>query len=152
VLLVAACFLVLTYSHLLYGQMWGEGQDVLRESPTYVTPDSTTFTVWIFIYLLEAAFVVSQFCPSERGEELLRLPCPICLGLPVRVVVSLMFLANALWMPLFAGGLFGWSCLLSAVFLWLSVSAYAALTVAAAPLCCSSSPLVSDYRRSRVAV
>jgi len=137
VLLVAACFLVLTYSHLLYGQMWGEVQDVLRESPTYVTPDSATFIVWVFIYALEAVFVLSQFCPSERGEELLRLPCPLCLGLPVRVVVSLVFLANALWMPLFAAELFGWSCLLSAVFLWVSLGAYATLTAAAAPLCCA---------------
>lgn len=137
VLLVAACFLVLTYSHLLYGQMWGEVQDVLRRSPTYVTPDSDSFIVWVLIYALEAVFVLSQVCPSERGEELLRLPCPICLGLPVRVVVSVMFLANALWMPLFAAELFGWSCLLSAVFLWLSVGAYATLTAAAAPLCCA---------------
>lgn len=135
-LLVAACFVVLTYSHLLYGQMWGEVQDVLRKSPTYVTPDSTTFTVWLFIYVLEAAFVVIQFFPSARGDELLRLPSPMCAYLPIRIVIALLFLANATWMPLFAAELFGWSLVVCLVYLWLSLGAYTSLTIATSPLCC----------------
>ena len=97
--------------------------EVSNKYPTYVTPDNITFAVWGVTYLLQLLLVVAQIATTESTEKLLSQPC--CMTtLSVRWRLVMIFLLNALWLPLYANLLFGKSMLVICVYLALLISVY----------------------------
>lgn len=137
--LVGVSYVLLIISNVLSstGFFGGDIGAISDSNPTFVTPDGLTFAVWGVIYLLEAVFVIAQFCPSEFGEELLRAPCPLMCFLPVRVVVSVAFIANAIWLPIYLSQIFWLALVVILVYLWALLAAFIPLTAMSAPLLCA---------------
>lgn len=106
---------------------FGPDNKVLSDSnPTYVTPDGKTFAVWGLIYLLETALVIAQLFPSPRTEELLAQRCPIT-GLDVRERISVAFMFNAIWLPVFSNSLFWTALAVMLAYLGFLLSAYSSV-------------------------
>ena len=89
---------------------------VSSQYPTYVTPDMLTFLIWAVTYTLEGILVVMQCSTSESAEKALQQPCSLT-SLSVRWRLVIVFLLNALWLPLYANMLFGKSMLVILVYL-----------------------------------
>mmetsp|Transcript_22027 Transcript_22027/g.39487 ORF Transcript_22027/g.39487 Transcript_22027/m.39487 type:complete len:295 (+) Transcript_22027:49-933(+) len=99
---------------------------VSDENPTYVTPDGMTFSIWGVIYLLEAILVYSQYRANDRAEQLLA-ETDIVLGLEVRPQLVIVFMANAMWLPIFVFAWFKTAFIIIVVMLAYLASVYMAL-------------------------
>lgn len=96
------------------------------ENPTFVTPDGVTFAVWGLIYTLLTILVCSQFCPSENAETLLAQKG--VMGLDVRQRLSIAFLLNAIWLPIYVNEFFWTALAVIASYLVALASVYMDLT------------------------
>jgi len=82
----------------------GKDNKVISDShPTYVTPDGLTFAVWAVIYTFLLVTTIAQAAVSEgsSADMLLTSRSPV-LGLDTREMLSIAFLLNALWLPVFS--------------------------------------------------
>jgi hypothetical protein len=89
-----------------------DNKELSDTHPTYLTPDGLTFAVWGIIYSLEMVMVVAQFFGS--ADDILL--GEIC-GLKVRARISIAFVLNAFWLPLFNNELFFTAFVVMAVYL-----------------------------------
>jgi hypothetical protein len=100
----------------------GIGQ-ISDENPTFVTPDGITFSVWGLIYTLLLIFVSAQFCPSESADALLSKQSPTT-GLDVRQRLTIAFILNAVWLPVYVNEYFWVALLIIVLYLVALVSVY----------------------------
>ncbi|CAJ1432100.1 unnamed protein product, partial [Effrenium voratum] len=118
------------------GVLGGESIATISDTtPTYVTPDGLTFSVWAVIYSLELLLVVRQACPSDHTESLLQKACPIT-GLSVRWRLVIAFLTNAIWLPVYVNRFFGLALAIILVYLGFLLSVFSDLNTKTADSFC----------------
>lgn len=74
----------------------GDNSEISIENPTFITPDNLTFLVWTLIYSFQLLFTVYQFMPCFQSE----------IEGNTRLYVTVLFILNGLWLPVFANKLF----------------------------------------------
>jgi len=129
---VFAFLFMVTCNGLASKKVFGgkDNKELSDSHPTYLSPDGLTFAIWGLIYLLETVLVVAQAIPSERTEELMAPRCPVT-GLDVRGRLTVAFVLNGLWLPVFNNEYF-WSALcIMAPYLAVLASIYRDLNVSA---------------------
>jgi hypothetical protein len=123
------CFVIMTASNALttMGYFGDDNKKLSDENPTYVSPDGLTFAIWGIIYLFEACLVVAQLFPGDH-EEVFTRKCRV-LQLDVRQRLTIAFLANAVWLPIFSARKWWLSQVVIVVYLAALVSLYADVNV-----------------------
>jgi len=104
-LVVGSSFAVMVTSNVLSTKKFFGGKDnkVISDShPTYVTPDGLTFAVWAVIYTFLLVTTIAQAAVSEGSSADALLSTRGCLGLDTRELLSIAFLLNVLWLPVFS--------------------------------------------------
>jgi len=130
-LLVAGCFVLMVASNVAANKKVFGGSDnktLSDENPTFLTPDGKTFAVWGIIYMLQIAMVVAQLVPTAHMDQILAMESPIT-GLDGRKGLLIVFLANAIWLPVFNNSFFFLAFAIMLVYLGALISVYSTLNV-----------------------
>jgi len=137
---VCACFAIQVLSNYLAQKKFFGGKDNKELSdthPTYVSPDGFTFAIWGLIYTFELILVVAQlgkWSPDSKvAGDIFDRQCPLT-GLDVRQRLSLAFMVNAAWLPVFNNSRFFTAFVVMAVYLAFLLSITRDLNEATVPL------------------
>lgn len=114
----------IVFNGLAAAGIFGEGiAEISDGNPTFVTPDGTTFAVWGLIYTLLLILVSVQFCPSESAQALLSKKSELT-GLDVRQRLTIAFILNAVWLPVYINEYFWVALLIIVLYLVALVSVF----------------------------
>jgi len=111
-LTVCVGFIAQVVMNVLAGKEFGSfggasNKEIAEETPTFITPDGLTFSVWSVIYLFQGLFAIYQVIPCFQNSHA---------GVSrSRFWVVALFVGNCLWLPVFSNRLYWLALLLMVV-------------------------------------